>query len=325
MRASARRAAHRTRPGRPRARGHDQGHRGQAGGPGPTGPRGPTRRHVLSASLADGVIAAWVPGMAAGDPSSSHPAPLEQTVFLDRLLGVVRAGGLEPAGSAAARQRRSVEPDQSDPDALQPADPPSAPPLTRVRRNAPTIESWSAVTIDGRAMMRTSQPGWNEGAITLSASRSRRRTRLRTTAPPRFRPVDSPKRVVSRSVRRNRAVRRGWDRLVPPPWNAAKSCGRESITSRGVLGPRPMVRPSAAFDRERAEWPGRAGHRPTASGRGNRVPWRDAASWADRSASSGLSGILSNRPRGRSVTTPEGTQTRLAPESARRVVVRRMI
>ena len=28
-------------------------------------------------------------------------------------------------------------------------------------------------------MMRTSQPGWNEGAITLSASRMRRRTRFR--------------------------------------------------------------------------------------------------------------------------------------------------
>ena len=99
----------------------------------------------------------------------------------------------------------------------------------------------------------------------------------------------------------------------------------ESITSRGVFEPRPMVRLSAAFDRERDVWPGLAGRRPTSSGRGSRAPWRGGASWADRSASSGLSGILSIRPRGRSVTTPEGTQTRLAPKSARRVVVRRMI
>ena len=174
-------------------------------------------------------------------------------------------------------------------------------------------------------MMSTSQPGWNEGTITLSASRRRRRTRLRTTAPPRFRPVDSPKRVVSRSVRRNLAARSGWDRVVPLPWSAAKSCGRESITSRGEFEPRPMVRPSAAFDRERGVWPGPGGRRPTSSWRGSHAPWRGGASWADRSASSGLSGILSNRPRGRSITTPEGTQTRLAPESARRVVVRRMI
>ena len=66
-------------------------------------------------------------------------------------------------------------------------------------------------------MIRTSQPGWNEGAIALSASRRRRRTRFRITAPPSFRPVDNPNLVVSRSVRTNRAEKRGWDRLVPEP------------------------------------------------------------------------------------------------------------
>ena len=106
-------------------------------------------------------------------------------------------------------------------------------------------------------MMRTSQPGWNEGAITLSTSRSRRRTRLRTTAPPSLRPVDRPNRVVSRSVRRNRAVKSGWDLVVPAPWIAAKSCGRESITSRGGFGPRSVVRPSVASDHGPAERPGR--------------------------------------------------------------------
>jgi hypothetical protein len=280
---------------------------------------------VLGASSADRVITTWVPGMATGDPPRAHPAASEQAVFLDRLLGVMRTRRFEPTTRGQPREDEPVEPDEPDPDTFQPAEPPSAPPLARVRRSAPTIASWSAVTIDGRAMMRTSQPGWNEGAITLSASRRRRRTRLRTTAPPRFRPVDSPKRVVSRSVRRNRAVRNGWDRVVPLPWNAAKSCGLESITSRGVFEPRPIVRPSAAFDRERDVSPGPAGHRPTSSWRGSRAPLRGDASWADRSASSGLFGILSIRPRGRQSLTPEGTQTRLAPESARRVVVRRMI
>jgi hypothetical protein len=47
---------------------------------------------------------------------------------------------------------------------------------------------------------------------------------------------------------------------------------------------------------------------------------------AGRSASSGLSGILSIRPRGRShPSSPKGTQTRPAPTGAWRVVVRRMI
>ena len=66
--------------------------------------------------------------------------------------------------------------------------------------------------------------------------------------------------------------------------------------------------------------------RSSSSGRGSRAPWRDGASSADRSASWGWSGILSIRPRGRCrSSTPRGTQTRPAPESAGRVVVRRMI
>ncbi len=138
-------------------------------------------------------------------------------------------------------------------------------------------------------MMRTSQPGWNEGAITLSASRSRRRTRFRATALPSARPVARPKRVVSSSVRRNRAESRLWERVVPASWIAAKSCGRESITSRGVTRPRSLVRPSVASDPEPAERQGCADPQSSSCGRGNRAPWRGGASWADRSASSGRS------------------------------------
>jgi hypothetical protein len=95
----------------------------------------------------------------------------------------------------------------------------------------------------GRAMIRTSQPGWNEGTITLSASRSRLRTLFRTTAPPSLRPVDRPKRVSSRPVLRIRTTSKEWDLTVPSPCSAAKSSGLESITSRGGLWPRSVVRP----------------------------------------------------------------------------------
>jgi len=61
----------------------------------------------------------------------------------------------------------------------------------------PASVSKSAPMTGGRAMIRTSQPGWNEGAITLSASRILLRTLFRTTAPPSLRPVDRPKRVSS--------------------------------------------------------------------------------------------------------------------------------
>src|SRR6266540_6328648 len=90
------------------------------------------RREITSlrASLADRVIATWVPGMTASDAPCSHPAPLEQAVLLDRLFRVARAGRLEPTAGWQPGEREPVEPDQSNPDALQPADPPSAPPLT---------------------------------------------------------------------------------------------------------------------------------------------------------------------------------------------------
>jgi len=138
----------------------------------------------------------------------------------------------------------------------------------------------------GRAMIRTSQPGWNEGAITLSASRSRLRTLFRTTAPPSLRPVESPKRVSSRSVRRTRTTSRVLDLTVPCPCSAAKSSGLESITSRGGLWPRSAVRPTASSGRGRGGRRARGARPLSSSGRGSHVPWRDAASWADRSASS---------------------------------------
>jgi hypothetical protein len=135
-------------------------------------------------------------------------------------------------------------------------------------------------------MIRTSQPGWNEGAITLSASRSRLRTLFRTTAPPSLRPVESPKRVSPRSVRRTRTTSRVLDLTVPCPCSAAKSSGLESITSRGGLWPRSAVRPTASSGRGRGGRRARGARPLSSSGRGSHVPWRDAASWADRSASS---------------------------------------
>jgi hypothetical protein len=271
----------------------------------------------LVPQLADRVVTAGMTWVAPADAADPHPAPLQQSVPVDRLFRVARAGWFVPAARRHPGKEDPVELDEPDPDPFHVAvGPPSTPPRWRSRPSAPTKASWSESTIAGRAMMRTSQPGWNEGAIALSASRIRRLTRFRTTAPPSFRPVDSPNRVVSRSVRRNRAEKSGWDRLVPEPWSAAKSCGRESITSRGGYVPRPSVRPSAASDREPAGRRSRVGRRRFASERETRAPSRDGASWAGRSASSsGLCAILSVPPRVDN-PTPRGTQTRLAPVSA---------
>ena len=117
--------------------------------------------------------------------------------------------------------------------------------------------------------------------------------------PPSRVPVRSPGRIAWSRARSGGpcAARSGCDRIVPCSWSAAKSCGRESITSRGRR-PRPVVRPTGACDRGPGVRPGR-GVRPSSSyGRGSRAPWRGGASWAGRSASSSLRAILSIRPRG---------------------------
>jgi hypothetical protein len=87
--------------------------------------------------------------------------------------------------------------------------------------------------------------------------------------------------------------------VTPVRWIVAKSRGRVSMTRRGRQWPRSRLRPSsAASGLEPAERPEHAGHRSSSSGPGSRVPLRGGASWAGRSASSGLCAILSIRPRG---------------------------
>src|SRR6185503_2306191 len=105
-------------------------------------------------------------GMTARDPASAHPAAADEPVFLDRLLRVVRAGRFVATARRQPREHDAVEPDEPDPDRLHdPARPSSTPPRWRRRRSVSTRVRWSASTIAGRAMIRTSQPGWNEGAI----------------------------------------------------------------------------------------------------------------------------------------------------------------
>jgi len=189
--------------------------------------------------------------------------------------------------------------------------------MTPLRRSSrPSVSSiarWSAVTRPGLAMTSTSQPGRTSGAIDRSTSRSRRRTRFRTTAEPRALLVARPYRVDPRSVRRTRVARRGWDRIVPRSTSAAKSCGLEIITRRGGRVPRSVVRPTGACDREPGVRPGRGVRPSSSSGRGSRVPWRGGASWAGRSASSCLRGILSVGPRGSVILDPERHANAPAP------------
>jgi hypothetical protein len=247
-----------------------------------------------SLHLANRVVAARIPRVAAGDSTHSHPAPSKQAVLADRLFGILRTGRLEATDRWSPGKQTAIEPDEPDADRFHgTVRPPRTPPRRRRLCTAPVNASKSAEMTGGRAMIRTSQPGWNEGAITLSTSRSRLRTRFRTTAPPSFRPVDNPKRVTSRSVRRTRTTSRAWDLTVPSFCNAAKSLALESITIRGEFWPRSGVRLLASCGRARGGRPESGVPQWSSSGLGSRVPWRDASSWAGRSASSEVRGCLS--------------------------------
>ncbi len=71
------------------------------------------------------------------------------------------------------------------------------------------------------------------------------------------------------------------------------------------------VRRRGACDRALGARRGCADRRSSSFGRESRVPWRDDASWADTSASSEVSEILSIRPRGSGRCRPRGgTRTR---------------
>ena len=141
---------------------------------------------------ADRVIAAGREGVAARDPLGTHPASLEQPVALDGLLGVSRAAGLVSTRRGAQANSDAIHVDQADTEPLHPSvlSSCSAPPFRRRRSNVAARSAWLAVVLAPRATSRMSKPGAVRGPMALRPSRTRRRIRLRTTAPPSRRLVE---------------------------------------------------------------------------------------------------------------------------------------
>ena len=103
-------------------------------------PRGERRRRVLQRAS----LRAEASDRTLADPR--HGEDRERRVgdrrpAVDRLLGVAGAGRLVAAARRHPGKDDPVELDEPDPDALQPVEPPSAPPLMSVRRRAPTSVS----------------------------------------------------------------------------------------------------------------------------------------------------------------------------------------
>ena len=102
-----------TPPGTAPAGDQDDGDQHQEQDRAERGPPEAGTGHGRGASLADRVISARIPRVAARDPLRAHPAALEQAVLLDRLLRVARAGRLEPATRGQPGEDDPVEPDQT--------------------------------------------------------------------------------------------------------------------------------------------------------------------------------------------------------------------
>ena len=274
-------------------------------------------RAVTSARLASGPgHSRPAPGVAAGDPSGAHPAALEEAVLLDGLLRVARAGRLVAAARRQPREHDPVELDQPDPDALHASGPPRRRPC---EDPAQRPDQRVMVGLDDR------RPGDDEDVPARLERGRHHPERLAESAPD---PVPDHGAAELSPGRQSEAGRLevgpqepGGEQRVGPGRPAALE--RREVLRAGEhheprrVGPRPSVRPSAAFDRVPVERPGLDGRRSTSSGRGSRVPWRDGASWAGRSASSGLSGILSIRPRGRSCLDPLEARKRAGRPKAR--------
>src|ERR1035438_8939172 len=171
----------------------------------------------------DGIVTAVAPRVAPEQPPPGEHHALKYAVLPDRVYGVVRAGGLILAAPGNGRRDEpAVEKHGSNGDVSQHAAqrartgrggthvcPSSPAPSPGLRSPDLTSSSPSAEPIparpsrsasssaSGRATTTTSWPGASVGSTSEKASRSRRLTLLRSTAPPTFRDTDRPIRGCS--------------------------------------------------------------------------------------------------------------------------------
>src|SRR5690242_8460645 len=150
---------------------------------------------------------AGVEGVAAPDALDRHPAAAQQSVLLDGLIAILRAG----RGEAAARrqdyrERPLVQTD--DPHAYVSHALPrvfvsgvsgcvsgSKPARSSSARTSPASAVYSTCATPGLPARTRSQPGGTSASKRRTASRSRRLTRLRTTALPTRLPTETPTRA----------------------------------------------------------------------------------------------------------------------------------
>ena len=130
--------------------------------------------HVKQRSLRDRVVSAAAPGRASREPPNREPGAAKDSVPLNRLVGVVRAGGLETARIwQQAGQRSLIKPDDSEERPAHQRSPTlPMPARTTIRDSSRSRFANGAFRADGRVVSTISAPS----TMTLrDAARSLRR------------------------------------------------------------------------------------------------------------------------------------------------------
>ena len=153
---------------------------------------------LLSAvALGNGIPAVAAPRVASADAPKAEPSAADGAVHLDRLEGVRRTRRLEPTGRRSAGAHALVGQDHSPAPSARPSTSVRPRVLSRRRREG-RLEGppKDPRTARGRTCPpRTGPtctryiPGFSSLSSVLMISRSRRRSRLRTTAEPQRRPT----------------------------------------------------------------------------------------------------------------------------------------
>src|SRR6266404_452975 len=130
--------------------------------------------------------------MAAQEAPAREPEPVQNAVRGDRLLGVRRAAGLEPAAGPDGRGHGPpIEPKEEEDESFH-----LIPRSRRARlASSAAVGPYPACAAEGRATTTRSRPAGSSRCMRRQLSFTQRLTWLRSTAPPTFRLTVTPSRA----------------------------------------------------------------------------------------------------------------------------------
>src|SRR6266446_1440853 len=186
--------------------------------------------------------------MAAKQPLERQPRSSCHAEALDRLVCIQRTRGLKPAASAhEQRQVRLIESQRPERQAHARCPWQAVHALGIRRNNSASSAANSAFATLLFGCMTMSHPAGISRRWQRTTSRTRRRMRLRTTAPPSAFLMLNPKRLCGSWFARKKTVKWEFERRFPARYTASNSPRRTSRASRGksrrlaLYGSEPMT------------------------------------------------------------------------------------